>query len=196
MIHLTSDSRRICRRLRLPAAEFRNPICQSRAGHELARACCRHFSKNEATWYLMPAGLRGPESDTAPESTRWAVVQTAFGTTVWVDSKRNRNVPYLNWDGKRWILNFNWLDNDFNSNDRLVRPRNSLHSPALPGFLFSTPLVQPPSIFPISFNGSDIAAYLELSSTLSSQEICRKNFKRSSFILALLRNGGFCSRDI
>ena len=41
--------------------------------------------------------------------------------SVWVDLGGNRNVPYLNWNGNRWYLNFNWLDNDFNRNDRLVR---------------------------------------------------------------------------
>ena len=38
----------------------------------------------------------------------------------------NLNVPYLNWNGDRWKLYFNWLDNDWNADDRLVR-RNSLH---------------------------------------------------------------------
>lgn len=48
--------------------------------------------------------------------------------TLWQDANGNRNVPYLNWNGDRWILNFNLLDNDWNSNDRLVRPRKSLIS--------------------------------------------------------------------
>ncbi|MBI4086347.1 MAG: hypothetical protein HY433_03875 [Candidatus Liptonbacteria bacterium] len=48
---------------------------------------------------------------------------------IWRDANGNRNVVYLNRNGERWILNFNWLRNDFNSNDRLVRPRNSLRSP-------------------------------------------------------------------
>lgn len=32
----------------------------------------------------------------------------------------NLNVPYLNWNDDAWVLNFNWLDNDWNENDRLV----------------------------------------------------------------------------
>ena len=44
----------------------------------------------------------------------------------WQNRDGNRNVPYLNWNGDQWILNFNWLENDWNSNDRLVSPRNSL----------------------------------------------------------------------
>jgi len=74
--------------------------------------------------------------------------------TEWRNLDSNRNVPYLNWNGDRWILNFNWLDNDFNSNDRLVRPRNLLIS--TPSFykrvwffkLIS--FIHPPSILPTS----------------------------------------------
>jgi len=33
------------------------------------------------------------------------------------------NVAYFNWNGKRWKLNFNWLDNNFNRNDRFLRRR-------------------------------------------------------------------------
>lgn len=52
----------------------------------------------------------------------------AFRTLVWQDSNGNRNVPYLNWNDGRWYLNFNWLENDWNSNDRLLRSRKSLCS--------------------------------------------------------------------
>jgi len=31
------------------------------------------------------------------------------------------NVAYVNWDGNRWVQNWNWLDNDFNGNCRLLR---------------------------------------------------------------------------
>ena len=51
--------------------------------------------------------------------------------TEWRNLDGNRNVPYLNWNDGRWILNFNWLGKDFNSNDRLVRPRNVLISTPL-----------------------------------------------------------------
>ena len=43
-----------------------------------------------------------------------------------LNSNDNRNVAYLNWDGNSWILNWNWLDNDFNGNALLVRARNFL----------------------------------------------------------------------
>ncbi|MBI4252740.1 hypothetical protein HY623_00985 [Candidatus Uhrbacteria bacterium] len=44
----------------------------------------------------------------------------------------NRNVAYLNWNDDRWVLNWNWLDNDnWDANDRLVRFGYCLRSPAL-----------------------------------------------------------------
>lgn len=46
-----------------------------------------------------------------------------FTATVWVVSRRYRYVPYLYWDGERWILYFYWLGRDFGSGGRLVRPR-------------------------------------------------------------------------
>ncbi|MEK9152682.1 MAG: hypothetical protein AAB692_04925 [Patescibacteria group bacterium] len=29
----------------------------------------------------------------------------------------NLYVRYLNWNGDRWVSNYNWLDNDFNGNN-------------------------------------------------------------------------------
>ena len=52
-----------------------------------------------------------------------AVVQAAFHTFV-VNEDGNRNVPYLNQNGKRWNLNWNWLDNDLNQNGRLAVSSN------------------------------------------------------------------------
>jgi hypothetical protein len=43
-----------------------------------------------------------------------------------LNSNGNRNVAYLDWNGNRWILNWNWLENDFDGDDLLVRARNSL----------------------------------------------------------------------
>lgn len=40
--------------------------------------------------------------------------------TIVVNENGNRNYPYLNQDGKRWYLNWNWIDNDFNSNGRIA----------------------------------------------------------------------------
>ena len=46
-----------------------------------------------------------------------------FPATVWQDRYGYRRVPCLYWDGDRWILDFCWLDRDFSSRGRLVRPR-------------------------------------------------------------------------
>lgn len=39
-------------------------------------------------------------------------------------------VPYLKWnDDNKWVLNFNYVDNDnWNDNDRVVRVCNSLYA--------------------------------------------------------------------
>ena len=47
------------------------------------------------------------------------VAWAAFRTIV-VNDDGNRNVPYANRNGKRWNRNWNWLDNDFNSNERIA----------------------------------------------------------------------------
>jgi hypothetical protein len=44
--------------------------------------------------------------------------------TIVVNSNGNRNYPYLNQNGKRWYLNWNWIDNDFNSNGRIAFSSN------------------------------------------------------------------------
>lgn len=65
---------------------------------------------------------------------------------------RNLNVPYLYENGDKVVLNWNWLDNDWNSNNPALRFRKSHHfSPVfLAGefCLVSCPL-QPPIILPI-----------------------------------------------
>lgn len=49
-------------------------------------------------------------------------------TTVLVDENGNRYVAYGYWNGnnRKWILNVNGLDNDFNPNYHVVRLGNSL----------------------------------------------------------------------
>ncbi len=37
-----------------------------------------------------------------------------------VNRDGDRNVPYCNQNGSRWDDNWNWLDNDFNSNGRVA----------------------------------------------------------------------------
>jgi hypothetical protein len=40
----------------------------------------------------------------------------------------NLYVRYINWNGDRWYTNYNWLDNDWNSNNpAAVLSRNSFH---------------------------------------------------------------------
>ena len=47
------------------------------------------------------------------------VAQTASRTIV-ANADGNRNFPYLNQNGKRWDLNWNWTNNDLNSNGRIA----------------------------------------------------------------------------
>lgn len=46
-----------------------------------------------------------------------------FTGTIWRDRRGDRCVAYLRWRGERWDLRFGWLDDDFRSDARLVRPR-------------------------------------------------------------------------
>ena len=41
-----------------------------------------------------------------------------------VNQDGNRNVPYMNNDGKQFVDNWNWLDNDLNDNGRVAVSRN------------------------------------------------------------------------
>lgn len=41
-----------------------------------------------------------------------------------VSDDGNRNVPYANQNGKSWDDNWNYLDNDFNSNGRIAVSSN------------------------------------------------------------------------
>ena len=51
------------------------------------------------------------------------VAWAAFRTFV-VNADGNRNFPYLNKDGKRWNLNWNWIENDLNQNGRVASSGN------------------------------------------------------------------------
>lgn len=52
-------------------------------------------------------------------SIQWAV--TRMVNCIFLrNSDGNLYVPYLNWNGDAWVVNFNRLDNDWNDNDRLV----------------------------------------------------------------------------
>ena len=51
------------------------------------------------------------------------MARTASRTFV-VNANGNRNFPYLSMDGKRWDLNWNWVENDFNRNGRFALSGN------------------------------------------------------------------------
>lgn len=106
----------------------------------------------------------------------------------WRNPDGNLNVAYLNWNGGQWVLSFNWLENDWNSNDRLPRPRNFLYfSPPKAGFSLLSCLFHPPSILPISSSFSESSINFLLSSDFISQATWRKNLSTSSFISPFLR---------
>jgi hypothetical protein len=46
-----------------------------------------------------------------------------FTGTIWRSPFGDRSVAYLYWLGERWCLSFDWLDNGWNSSDRLPRLR-------------------------------------------------------------------------
>ena len=100
------------------------------------------------------------------------------------NSDGNLNVPYLIENDDKVVLNWNWLDNDFNDNYLSPSVRNLLYfSPAfLSGefCLISDPF-QPPSIRPISLIFSDNSRYFLSSSDLLSQIIISRIFKVSFF---------------
>ena len=130
-------------------------------------------------------GLIPPNKKYSPKSIQGAVDQMML-CIILQDDDDNGNVAYFNWDGKRWKLNFNWADNKFNRNDPFLRRRYYLLAPTSVGASFiSCCFCQPPSIFPTSIRGEEIAIYLLLSIAFSSQDSCRKNFRVSSLMLAL-----------
>ena len=47
------------------------------------------------------------------------MAQEALRTIV-VNENGNRYVPYVNDNGKQFILNWNWIDNDLNDNGRIA----------------------------------------------------------------------------
>ena len=84
----------------------------------------------------------------------WHKFYLVFPGTVWRDRDGGLHVPYLLWNGDRWNLNFNWLEGEFNRNDRIVSLRNSLHSRpiVLRAWFFSNCFSQPPNILPTPFS--------------------------------------------
>lgn len=58
-----------------------------------------------------------------PES--WRKFYLVFPGTVWQDGRGSLGVPGLDWDGGQWVLDFDWLEGGFSSDDRVVAPRSS-----------------------------------------------------------------------
>lgn len=72
------------------------------------------------------------------------------------------HVPSLNWNGDERNLNANDLDNDWNSDNRFLVLRTSLQGIAplsMGSYFVWICFNHPPTIFPISFRGVEMAAY-------------------------------------
>lgn len=79
---------------------------------------------------MMPRTADPPQ--TAPRSARWriprAVIWAVFYTFV-PNRDGNLNVPYLVENGGKVVLNWNWLDNDWDANCPALRFANLFVSP-------------------------------------------------------------------
>jgi len=53
--------------------------------------------------------------------TQWREFYLVFSGTCWRGPDGDLYVPGLCWDGKRWYLDWDWMDYNWNSDDRLVR---------------------------------------------------------------------------
>ena len=73
-----------------------------------------NYGQHDAEWLL-------EHQDEIPEEFRKYYL--VFTGTVWGDSYGYRHVAYLNFNGERWCLHFDGLAYDFDSYDRLPRPR-------------------------------------------------------------------------
>ena len=77
------------------------------------------LQKIEDTWYEMPGDFRS-RIRFNPESIRRVVIQKAFHTFV-RNHNGNLNVPYLIENDDKVVVNWNWLDNNWNSNNPALR---------------------------------------------------------------------------
>jgi hypothetical protein len=126
-----------------------------------------------------------PQIKYNPKSIQGVVDKTIL-CMILLDDNRNRNVAYFYWNDKsqRWVLNFNWVDNNFNRNDRFLVPRYYLLTPpSVGGVSFTCCFSQPPSILPASTNGVEIVTNCLLSKAFNSQANCIKYFRVSSLML-------------
>lgn len=94
----------------------------------------------------------------------------------------NLNVPYLYDDDSQVVVNWNWLDNNFNDNNPALRFATGFISPPYLGeFCFVSWPFHPPSILPMSSSDADNALYFLLSSVLVSQSTIKSILSASSF---------------
>jgi hypothetical protein len=93
-------------------------------------------SKNEVTWCRMFAHYRC-QIRYSLKSIRGAVAQMTFCTLV-RNSDSNLNVPYLYENDGKVVLNWNWLDNNWNGNNPALRfATHFTPHPALAGLSFA-----------------------------------------------------------
>ncbi len=117
---------------------------------------------------------------------------------TFANSDGNLNVFNVerNEDGQWLNTNYGNPDNEWNPDNRWVfARRNSLYFPALAGFSFALFAwrIHPPSCFPNSLKFSESVIYFLLSRAFISQSTCKKNFTRSSRVVAFSRCNDFCS---
>jgi hypothetical protein len=118
-----------------------------------------------------------------------------FGGNEWQGPVGVRHVACLDdLHSGEWNSNFNWSDNDFNDNWLWAVVEQFTFVPRyFSGVCFSSCLIQPPSIRPISLRGVASIGYFLLSSCFISQAICKKNFRVSSLPTILWTYGSFFS---
>ena len=94
------------------------------------------------------------------------------------------NVYYVYWNDDRWVKNWNWLDNKWNDNNRVLR-RKSLYSPSFSvgGVVFLNKASHLPSILPIPISFCESCAYLFTVNPFASHNKVTKNFVLSSLRL-------------
>ena len=87
------------------------------------------------------------------------------------------NVYYVYWNDDRWVTNWNWLDNDWNGNYRVLR-RQSSHSPVFAAgvsfYIDSSLRIHPPSMLPASFSFPANCEYWIVSIPFASHKIVMK----------------------
>ena len=104
------------------------------------------------------------------------------GVLYITDSDGNLKLFNVNHDDNgRWLnSNYGNPENVWNGDNQFVFCY-SLHSPPqCGGVSFYSCLINPPKIFPTSFNLFERIIYFLLSKALISQEICKKNLSKSN----------------